>query len=220
MTARSNRPDLTRKQEPFGHTYATLLVLGYAGRGEFGGDKASGYVKLLDILLSAGVPVDEPDIAGRTALHHAATCAGASNLIKVLLKRTAGVNLQDRFGASPLLIAIQEDIIGVIPVLLDAGADLDVTDGEGSSPRSIYPARPAGVSSVVKEWLVQHKGKDAVLQGDRCSKCGASSASMKRCSRCRSQLYCSSDCQSEFVPNQRHSGRLTPLDERGRLERA
>ena len=161
--------------------------------------QTNGYIRLLDALLSAGVPVDSPDIAGMTALHHAAKWAGTGGLIKVLLKHKANVNLQDRFGASPLLIAIREHLVDVIPTLLDGGADLDVTDGEGSSPRSMYPTRPAEVSSVVRNWLVRHEGEGAVLRGDRCSKCGTRSSSVKRCARCRSQLYCSPECQSEFI---------------------
>jgi hypothetical protein len=181
------------------HTYATILVLGCTGRLDPNDGKANGYIELLDVLLSAGVPVDSPDILGMTTLHHATNWAGASDLIKVLLKHKANVNLQDRFGASPLLIAIREHIVDVIPALLDAGASLDITDGEGSSPRSMYLTRPAEVSSVVRNWLVEREGKGAVLQGDRCSKCGTRSASVKRCARCRSQLYCSPECQSEFI---------------------
>ena len=158
----------------------------------------SNYIKLLNILLTAGVPVDNPDFVGKTSLHHAARDSGTGDIIKVLLKCGAKVDLQDRFGASPLLVAMQEDSADVIPLLLDGGASLDVTDGEGSSPRSTYPTRPANVSRVVKDWLVRHKGKKAVLQGDRCSKCGSSCASMKRCARCRSRLYCSPGCQSVF----------------------
>lgn len=181
-----------------GHTYVDLLVFGYAGHGEAVADIAGDYTKLLDILLSAGVPVDNPDFVGKTALHHAAKHTRTGGLIKTLLKHKANADLQDRFGASPLLIAIQEDSLDVIPVLLDAGANLDTTDGEGSSPRSAYLTRPAEASKVVKNWLLQHKGREAIIQGDRCSRCGAGSASMKRCSRCRSQLYCSPECQGEF----------------------
>lgn len=199
LTAQSNRPDPTRKQQPLGHTYATLVVLGHTGRADLEGNKPNGSIKLLDVLLSAGVPVDSPDITGMTALHHAAGWTGTGDLIKVLLKHKANVNLQDRFGASPLLIAIREHAIDVIPALLDAGANLDVTDGEGSSPRSMYVTRPAEVSDVVRNWLLKHEGKGAVLQGDRCGKCGNRSSSLKRCARCRSQLYCSPQCQSEFI---------------------
>ena len=195
----SCRPNFTWRSQPLGHTYTDLLVIGYASRAESVTDGASAdYAKLLDLLLAAGVPVDNPDFVGKTALHHAAKNRRTGALIKVLLKHKANVDLQDRFGASPLLIAIQEDSLDVIPVLLDAGANLDLADSEGSSPRSAYLTRPAEASNVVKNWLLQHKGKEAVVQGDRCSQCGTSNASMKRCSRCRSQLYCSLECQSEF----------------------
>jgi len=174
-------------------------------------------------MLSVGVPVDGQDVMGRTALHSAAGWAGTCDFIKVLLKYKANVNLQDRFGASPLLIAIERHIVDVIPLLLDAGADLDVPNGEGSSPRSKYPTRPTRVSNVVRDWLVKHEGKGSVLQGDRCSKCRTRSTSMKRCTRCRSQLYCSPECQSEFTRASTtlyHAPNDTLLYQRGGLERA
>jgi len=180
LSSQSHRPDLTWKQQPLGYTYAILVVLGYIERVGLDGCDRGDYINLLDALLSAGVPVDGKDILGMTALHHAANWAGTCDLVEILLKHRANINLQDRFGSSPLLIAIREHIPEVIPVLLDAGADLDITDGEGSSPRSKYPTRPAEVSDVVRNWLVKHEGKGSVLQGDRCSKCGARKASVKR----------------------------------------
>ena len=175
------------------------MVLGYVERVGLDSCDSGDYIKLLDALLSAGVPINGTDLLGMTALHHAANWTGTCDFIKVLLKHKANVNLQDRFGASPLLIAIREHISEVIPVLLDAGADLDATDGEGSSPRSKYLTCPAEVSDVVKNWLVRHEGKGSVLPGGRCSKCGAKRDSVKRCARCRSRLYCSPECQSEFT---------------------
>jgi hypothetical protein len=187
------------------------VVLGYTGAVDLDNNRRNDYLKLLDVLLSAGVPVDSPDITGMTTLHHAANWEGTDDLIKILLKHKANVNLQDRFGASPLLFAIREHTVDVIPTLLDAGAGLDITDGEGSSPRSMYLTRPAEVSNVVRDWLMGHEGEGAVLQGDRCSRCGTRSASMKRCARCRSQLYCSPECQSECIQVTTASSR-TPHD--------
>lgn len=198
------------------------MIVGYAGREKFNGGKPDDYVKLLDILLSAGVPVDSPDITGMSALHHAANWPVTGDLIKVLLKHKANINLQDRFGASPLLLAIREHIIDAIPVLLDAGADLDVTNGEGSSPRSMYITRPAEVSGVVRNWLLKHKGKEAVRRGDRCGKCGTRSASMKRCGGCRSQFYCSPECQSKSTRatvTTSHTSHNASINQRGGLER-
>lgn len=217
-----DRPDLTRRQEPMGYTYATLLVLGYIGRVGRDNCTENDYINMLDLLLTSGVPVDSRDIIGRTALHHAANWSGNCGLAKILLKHKADVNLQDRFGASPLLGAIGQHIVDIIPVLLDADANLDITDGEGSSPRSMYPTRPIEVSNTVNDWLVKHEGKGSVLQGDRCSKCGTRSTSMKRCTRCRSQLYCSPECQSEFVrvnTTLSHTTHDKPLNQRGGLER-
>ena len=199
LTAQRNRPDLTWKQRPTGNSYVQLVVLGYIGRVPLGDCNPDDYIKLLDVLLSAGVPVDSSNILGMTALHRVARWPGTQDLIEVLLKHKANVNQQDRFGASPLLIAIEKDIVDAISMFLDAGASLDATDGEGSSPRSVYPTCSAEVSGVVRSWVVKHEGKGSVLQGDRCSKCGTRTVSVKRCARCRSQLYCSPECQSEFI---------------------
>ena len=199
-----------------------MLVLGYTARVGKRDLNPNDYITLLDALLSAGIPVDDPDILGMTALHRAVFMPGTYGIVKVLLKHKANVNLQDRFGASPLLMAIGKDAIDVIPALLDAGGNLDVTDGEGRSPRSVYPTRSAEVSDAVRNWLVKHEGKGSVLQGDRCSKCGIGSASVKRCARCRSRLYCSPECQSEFIRANTvlsHTSHDTSLDQRGGLER-
>lgn len=199
LTAQSNRPDLTQKEESLGHTYTALLVIGYIGRMNFDGFRADNYTKLLNALLVAGAPVDTPDMTGRTPLHHASSFTGTCDLVKLLLKHKANVNFQDRFGATPLLLALEQHIVDVIPMLLDAGANMDITNGEGSSPRSKYPTRPSHVAKVVRDWLVKHEGKGSVLQGDRCSQCMTRSASVKRCARCRSRLYCSPECQREFT---------------------
>ena len=199
LTSESDPPDLTRRQEPMGYTYATLAVLGYVGRVGTNDRTEEDYVDMLHVLLSAGVPVDGRDVLGMTALHHAAHRTGNCGLAKVFLKHKADVNLQDRFGASPLSTAIEKRTVDIIPVLLDAVSGLDVTDGEGSSPSPIYPTRPARVSDVVKDWFAKREGKGSVPQGDRCSKCGTGRTSVKRCARCRSQLYCSPECQSKFI---------------------
>ena len=219
LTTEGDRPDLTRKLHPLGHTYAAMVVLGYTICIGLNDKDTDDFIKILDTLLSAGVPVDSQNILGMTALHHAAKSPGTSVFINVLLKHKATVDLQDRFGASPLLIAIWEDTIAAIPILLDAGAKLDITDGEGSSPRSMYLTHPAKVSDVVKKWLVQHKGKGAVLQGGRCSKCGKRGTSVKRCSRCMSQLYCSHECQGESIRANIIPCPHNYLNQRGGLER-
>jgi len=180
-----------------GYTYATLLVLGYIGRVGPDDCEEDACSSMLLLLLCAGVPIDSQDIIGRTDLHHAANSTGICGLTKVLLRHKTDVNLRDRFGATPLLVAIQRHTIDVIPLLLDADADLDLADGEGSSSGSMYPIPSTEVFKAVKNWLAKHEGKGEVLQRDRCNKCGTRSDSVKRCARCRSQLYCSPECQSE-----------------------
>ena len=142
-----------------GDAYATLVVLGYIGRVGLDGYDPDDYIRPFDVMLSAGVPADGQDFLCMATLHHAVNLTGTCNFVKVALKHKANVSLQDRFGFSPLLIAIQRNIPEVILVLLDAGTDLNVTDGEGSSPRSEYLTRPAKVSDAVMNCLVRHEGR-------------------------------------------------------------
>jgi ankyrin repeat protein len=85
------------------------------------------------------LPLDTPDIAGWTALSHAAMAPiQQTPLLKALLDGRAKANHQSRLGDCPLLGAIQQGNWQEVDLLLSYGADLDVTEADGHSPRSFY----------------------------------------------------------------------------------
>jgi ankyrin repeat protein len=60
--------------------------------------------------------------------------------VRLLLDHGARVNIQNRFGATPLFVALmkaREDDRGVVGMLLAAGADLDIKTTAGVSPREL-----------------------------------------------------------------------------------
>ena len=110
---------------------------------------AMGYPELAERLLDAGADVNAVDARGRSALHAAAQFGfesqdslRARRLFDTLLKRGASINLADHEGKTPLLMLLGAQLrpgsdcdathIGaLVPVLLDAGAQLAHADQRG-----------------------------------------------------------------------------------------
>jgi ankyrin repeat protein len=108
-----------------------------------------GYPELAERLLDAGADVNAIDARGRGALHAAAQFGfesqdslRARRLFDTLLKRGASINLADHEGKTPLLMLLGAQLrpgsdcdathIGaLVPVLLDAGAQLAHADQRG-----------------------------------------------------------------------------------------
>jgi hypothetical protein len=142
-----------------------------------------------------------PDFCGYTALHHSLIAAPNPALARILLEHGADVNAQDRYGTTPLLIALGINNLEIVEILLKAGAKLDLKDGEGTSPEILYRTRKPEIVRAVEKRIREEMGNDAPLKGDRCSVCKRSGIPLKRCTRCRMQLYCSVECQSERTVN-------------------
>jgi ankyrin repeat protein len=110
---------------------------------------ALGYPEIAEQLLDAGAEVNAVDARGHSALHAAAQFGFAHNdslrarrLFDALLKRGAEVNRPDQEGKTPLLLLLGAHLrpgsesdathIGaLVPVLLDAGAQLEHADQRG-----------------------------------------------------------------------------------------
>ena len=121
---------------------ATALILA-AGLGHAG---------LVERLLAAGADLAAADEAGHTALHAAARYAfeasdslRARRLFDVLLRHGAAVDVVDSDGMTPLLLLLgahqrpgndgdPTHLGALVPVLLDAGADLRRADRRGVGP--------------------------------------------------------------------------------------
>ncbi|QOY86788.1 ankyrin repeat domain-containing protein [Paludibaculum fermentans] len=108
--------------------HAASLVLYAAYRGDFG---------TVQGLLSRGVPVNGVDPTdGRTALHGAAA-AGDVRTIRYLMGISANINAVDRFGDSPLELAISNHKDSAARVLVELGARR-ITGSEAQRNKAIH----------------------------------------------------------------------------------
>ena len=115
-------------------------------------------LEMLTLLLDHGAV-----ISGSGALILAALCGTEEN-VKCLLSRGANVNEmvhlsvhasdQDRLWseklAAPLHMAVQENRIGVIDLLLESGADLKLKDGKGRTAAEIAAEKGADAKLIAK----------------------------------------------------------------------
>ena len=83
--------------------------------------------------------VEEVKADGRTLLHCAAGL-GKIEIVKSLVDAGKNVNTQDKYGATPLHVAAEVQILGVCPnvevvkFLVSAGADVHAKDNDGDTP--------------------------------------------------------------------------------------
>ena len=94
-----------------------------------------GDLALVKLLLSQGADVDSDDGAGFAALHYAANKSHAE-VVKVLIDAGADLKAQsNKVGWTPLHLAtILESRLDAAIALLDAGADVTLTDAKGRTP--------------------------------------------------------------------------------------
>ncbi len=84
-------------------------------------------VKILRALVEAGTQyLDEPDDCGRSPLHVAAL-NGSIDATQSLLEYDPQLNRKDRFGLTPLAIAFRNTNFPVAVMLIDAGADIPIS---------------------------------------------------------------------------------------------
>lgn len=89
-------------------------------------------INIIQTLVKNGLPVDEQDDEGRSALHIAAKGDGSSPIsVETLIECGAQVNLQDNRGATPLIQATRDGCPKSIQILLNNGADANITDEDG-----------------------------------------------------------------------------------------
>ena len=107
-----------------------------------------GDVSGIEARLAAGDDVVLADRQDFTALHFAAQ-QSQTEAVRVLLDAEAPVDPQDRFGNTPLWRAVfnSQGQAGTAEVLLHAGADPDIRNEAGASPREL--ATRMGAAEVV-----------------------------------------------------------------------
>ncbi|XP_042208611.1 transient receptor potential channel pyrexia-like isoform X2 [Homarus americanus] len=114
-----------------------------------------GFLEAVVELLGAGANVSIADAAGATPLHMAAG-GGHLSTARLLLAHGAHVDPLDAHASTPLHYAARTDIqdpgsssvIGVVEILLAAGARCGLRDGEGRLP--LHNAATAGSAKLIK----------------------------------------------------------------------
>lgn len=91
-------------------------------------------IDIIEILLNIGLDVNNTvDTAGRSALHYVAS-AGANNLLNILIRYWADVNIQCNIYSTPLIRAVGNDNYDGIKILLENGANINLADDAGTTP--------------------------------------------------------------------------------------
>lgn len=85
-----------------------------------------GHVKTLTFLLDHGVDVNFQDEQYGASALHAAAQGGREEIVKLLLKRGADVNLKSKEGNTPLMAAAYNHHESVVRILVTAGAEVNI----------------------------------------------------------------------------------------------
>lgn len=130
--------------------WMTLLMLAAAS--------SNAETNCLNALLIDRMPIDEKDIDGWTALHHATR---SPQKAAFLLQKGADPNIQDNLGMSALAYAVGNGSYETVKVLLDAGADPKRKTTEGKSTEDL--AKEALESERLNAIKLKTMGQDTVL---------------------------------------------------------
>jgi hypothetical protein len=130
-----NAEVLPRLREEGGSLNDAMSLIGLAPVTPLMAAAALDHVDVVQALLAMGVPVDELDPDGITALGWAAI-GNQIELARRLIARGADVNHVDRKGMTPLLYAASIDFgdSAMIDLLVKSGARLDVRTKAGLTP--------------------------------------------------------------------------------------
>jgi ankyrin repeat protein len=121
--------------------------------------KDAGDLELVRWLRAKGVPIDEPDLGGRTALSFAAE-AGRLDLVRELVDDGALVDRPDGQQRAPLFHAVFGAHDDVVAFLLDHGAGVNARDQFGDTPLIVACAK--GFASTAA--LLLRRGADPSLK--------------------------------------------------------
>ena len=113
------------------------------------------------LLLEAGADPSITNGDGDSALHQAAT-AGQVEIVRDILRFHSNEDLLNAKGgsseATPLAYAVGKSHVDVVHLLLEAGADPSIANGEGDS--ALHIAAVVGQVDIVKDILTFHSSED------------------------------------------------------------
>jgi hypothetical protein len=156
------------------------------------------HVLTLEYLILKGLPVDVPDIAGWTALTHAAMAPITQlKITRTLLEAGANPNHQGCYGDVPLCAAIQTDRYEEADLLLQYGAELDIPGADGITPRDVFIRGGPRIAAVFQKHIEKREGKEeAPRMSKQCDHCKRTGVPLRSCSKCQVARYCGVGCQS------------------------
>ena len=99
----------------------------------------SNHAGTVKLLLEAGADKDAQSENGSTAIYYAARFGGefgGEAVVKVLLAAGCSVDLPTNDGMTPLMFAARFNHAGTVKILLEAGADKTLVDGNESTALS------------------------------------------------------------------------------------
>lgn len=118
----------------------------------------------------------------------------------LLVQGRANVNHSNRYGEAPLHATLMTKQTQSIDLLMELGADLDIADADGITPRQFQYRCGPEVTSAIQRWIRKRNGEQALWE-EKCDACDVkppSGTKLKMCAKCRAARYCSVECQRQF----------------------
>jgi len=116
-----------------------------------------GHFDTVKFLLEQGIKMDDRDLSGYTALHHAA-CHDYESVVKLLLEKGADIHAETIGSETPLHVACLFAGTSIIRVLLENGANPNAHFAGGQCSTALHTAAQRGNVEVVR--LLLEKGAD------------------------------------------------------------
>jgi ankyrin repeat protein len=139
-----------------------MAASGISRRQAFSSSEQNRAVKIVDRLIDLGADVNATNATGWTALHSAAFI-GANDLVRLLKKRGAQINVSNGCGQTPISLALATDQEGLPDRAVPRAetAELLLQLGAGDTP----PSAPVGKCVLGRGGLEADVDETALIQG-------------------------------------------------------
>lgn len=91
-------------------------------------------VWMLKFAKKLGADIDKIDNRTGLSILHEASCSNDGELVKVLLKAGARINMQDKNGSTRLILALHHNHLNLAQELVNANADVNIENRAGLTP--------------------------------------------------------------------------------------
>ena len=108
----------------------------------------------INMLLNAGADPNITDDMGATCIHHAVGEGCSKDVLETIMNHDANVNARNKKNVTALMIACVKGKEDAINVLLDSGADPNITDADGNT--SLHYAAQSDCCTQVLQEIINH----------------------------------------------------------------